>query len=404
MESFKAVDFKIIDRKVYFNTGKFMFRDNSPKIYAEEMATGNPIDVNVWNTVRKYNYVLTNTNGYTKLKKMPNPMYKYYVTFLSSTELKQMQSFKNIFMALHPDIVTYNFNNLWFGQIDIHTVIDLKASVFNELEVYEKKDGQKYDRIGVGYQVSHTFKKVKPNDAVINLLKDKQLVEEAEILEPVFTLATELTMLMVDKAPNDIAGFMTTQRNRPMAEEQYTLTELKNNMAMLCGDDSNPARAVNIDIDSIPKAGPNSVANTQIAVAGAELLKKGFSYDQSDCSNFVMKAVRAAGADVGKDPYPDGTLAQFAWFLKYKNNGIELVEDLSQVKPGDIAFFHSQNRDNGHVVIALDNQKFMHSAYSKIRGQGGAAVRPFAGYSLKKPTYIFRILPVKADAVNKEKK
>jgi cell wall-associated NlpC family hydrolase len=393
MESFKSVDFKIIDRKVFYNTGRFMFRDNSPKIYAEEMATGNPINLNTWNAVRKHNYVLTNTNGYIKVKKMPNPMYKYFVTFMTPVELQNMVEFNNIFMNLHPDMVTYNFNNLWFGQIDIHTVIDIEASHFNKYETYDRPDGKKYDRIGVGYQVLHVFEKVKPNDAIINFLRSKSQTTEVETVEPAFTLSTEITFLMIDKGPNDIISYTSTDRGRPYVDQEGTTQDIKNNMAIICGDEGNPAHAVDIDIAGIPKVGPSSAANTQIAVAAAELIKKGFSYADSDCSNFVMKAVRAAGADVGKiGRFPDGTLYQWSWFAKNADNGIEEVDSVANIKPGDIAFFRSQGRINGHVVIAYDNTKFMHST---TVGGKGAAIRSWAGYGLGNPTKIFRILPSK---------
>jgi len=392
MESFKSVDFKMIKRDTYFNTGRYMFRDNFPKIYAEDMVTGNPINLGVWNQVHKHNYVLTSTNGYIKLKKMSNPMYKYYVTFLSSEEIQQMQTFYNIFMSLHPDIVTYSFNNLWVGQIDLHTVVSLKAEVFNEYEVYEKPSGNKYDRIGTGYQVSHTFKQVKPTDAILNLLKEKQNASEAEqLITPVFSLETEISFLMVDKAPNTLAEYFTTTRNSPYQEATLTEQQLYNNTSdILCGD---PAHSVNIDLDSIPVAGPNSSANTQIAVEGAKLIKQGFTYAQSDCSNFTMRAVRAAGADRGKEPYPDGTINQTNWFMKYKSNGVVLVESVDKIQPGDIVFFHSQGRDNGHTGIALDNTQFMHSTVTNGKG---AAVADFKSYEhvLGKPTMIFRILPV----------
>jgi len=398
MESFKSIDFHIVERSTFFNTGRFMFKHNSPKIYAEEMATGNPIDVKAWNDSHNENYVLTNTNGYVKLKKMSNPMYKYYVTFLSSIELQQMQEFHNIFMNLHPEIVTYSFNNVWFGQIDINTVIDLKAETLGDYEVYKRPDGKTYDRIGVGYQVTHTFTQIKPDDATLNLLKEKQEQVEERTYMPVFFLNTEIGMLMLDKGPNSIADFLTQRRDRPSREQTLTLSQLYNNTSdVLCSDDSNPAHSVNIDLDTIPKSGPRSSANTQIAIEAAKLIKRGFSYAQSDCSNFTMKAVRAAGADRGKEPYPDGTKNQTSWFLKYKHNGIVLVESVDKIKPGDIVFFHSQGRDNGHTGIALNNQTFMHSSVTNGRG---AATADFKSYErvLGKPTMIFRILP--SDPIN----
>lgn len=376
--------FAIKERVSFYNTGRYLYRDSYPLIYAQSVTDGHPIDTSTWNNQAQTSFVLTASQGYMRVKEMQNPMFKHYLTFLSEKEITETQKYESLFMNLHPELVTYSFGNLWVGELDIHKCIKLKQENLRPEETYG------HDRIGTGYHVKHTYTQTHPNPAVTQKqLEDSndQNADPARLFEPEFALTTELTFLLVDEGPVTLAEYDELTRKYSYQDQGYVVSDL-----VPYSDINTCGTSTSVDLGDIPTADPGSPGNTSIADSAETLIDNGFVYlwggtreHAMDCSAFTQYAVRNSGADNGRSTrYPRTTSTQLPW-LTQRNNGAQLITDYNQIKAGDIVFFKTSRGPYGHTGIAKSPTEYWHSNSVKKKG---ADVGTFAR---RRPSYVFRL-------------
>ncbi len=381
-EAMGLFNYHISHRASYYNSARYMFRDDMPLIFAQNISDGQPIDMSSWNAKAKDAFVLTSSAGGLRVKSMPNPMYRHYLTFLSPLQIGKMQKFRSIIFNLHPELITHEFENLHVGDVDIH------HSHYMPRESMTKAEDYGYDKYGVGYHVKHIYSQVNVNPATHET--DKAAADASEVVfEPKFLLKTSYTALTVDAGPVTIADYDSLDR-------MYSTTQGKevtdNPMAFLNVD---PCATHNgIDLGGLATAEPGSSGNETVAAAAKTMIDRGFRYlwggasaNAMDCSAFTMYAVRNGGADAGRTKkYPNGTSQQITW-LKDPRNGAELVIGKENIRAGDIVFFHTSRGNWGHTGIARDNSSYYEAASP---GKKGANVGSFK----RVPSYIFRLHPM----------
>jgi cell wall-associated NlpC family hydrolase len=381
---FSLMDYRSIKIVSYFNVSRFMFRDNFPLIYAERIHDSSPIDMQAWNAMASENNVLTSGPTGLRVKKIKNPMYKYYLTFMSPQEIAETQKFKGLFMMMNPSLVTYIFDNLFIGIVDIQTSILLKAKNMGKYESFGE------DKFCTGYQVKHTFVASPPSSAT-QQSAELDNSEEAKLFPNHFKLTSEITFLQVDIIPNDLTSYDQIQRKRALSDVFYTTTDLTLfNTINACGD------FVDVDLGNLPVAEPGSPGNDSILSAAKTLIDHGFIYvwgglaaNGMDCSAFTMYSVHNSGADAGrKTRYPRTTKTQKTW-LDNPANGAVRVKNVDDIQPGDIVFFKTEsNGPWGHTGIAIDKTSYYHSNSYKKKGADKGS------FSRRRPAYIYRLLPM----------
>jgi len=378
------LDFSITGDVDYYNTSKFLFRDNEPLIYAQSIFDNQPISTDVWNRVHNQAHVLTVNKTEIKVKTTSNPMYSQYLTFLTANEIIRTQKFKLLFFNLHPELIEYTLNNLWVGEIDIHKTVYLPKESQTELANYG------LDRYGMGYQVKHTYE-LKKISTPIHERNVKDLNGNAfSSLPPKHTLTTKINLLYVDAGPIRIEDYEKLIDASPQKNQSFNAFELNDfNNVLRCSSESS------VNLGENPLVEPGTPGNGSVAAAGKALIDHGFVYlwggdraNAMDCSAFTMYAVRNAGADSGrKTRYPNGTSNQLTW-LSNKANASMVVPDASQIQAGDIVFFKTSRGDHGHTAIAKSSTEYYHSNSVNKKGAD------IGTFDRRKPSYIFRMMPL----------
>lgn len=379
MQAAALLDLKPTARESFYNSTNFLFSDAFPLIYAQSIYDGTEIDTQAWNTMASTNYVLTSTKGGLRVKPMQNPMYREYITFMTGTEITQVQKFKNLFFTLHPELITYSLSNMWVGEVDLHKSIILKQESLTDDENYG------YDRIGVGYRVKHTYTQTVETSAT----QDSD-PREAAMKSPVFSLTSEITFLTLDDGPMSLSDFDKLQSRNVPEDQQFSYSDFTDYNTFNCGNGSP------VNLGDYPTSEPGSPGNGSVAASAKTLIDHGFVYlwggdraNAMDCSAFTMFSIRNAGADAGRPRrYPNGTTNQLNWLLD-KKNGALVIPNKTQIQPGDIIFFRTDRGDHGHTAIAKSSTEYYHS--SSVRKRGATT----SSLERKTPSYIFRVLPFK---------
>ncbi len=390
-ESMGVFNYRISNRSSYYNTARYMFKDDLPMIFAQNISDGQPIDMGTWNTRASEVFVLTASAAGLRVKGIPNPMYKHYLTFLSSKEIGKMQKFRSLIFNLHPELITHEFENLWVGDVDIH------HSHYMPMESMTPAENYGYDRYGIGYHVKHVYSQVAVNPATHQ--SDMKAADADEVIfESKFLLKTSYTALTLDAGPVTIADYDNLPR-------MYSKVQAKS-------VSDNPFDFLNVDpcathngvyIGDVPTAEPGSAGNESTAAAGKTMIDTNFGYilgaansKYMDCSAFTMYAVRNGGADIGRSSkYPNGTYNQLPW-LANPANGAEKITDHSEIKAGDIVFFKTTDGgDHGHTGIAKSVDQFYEASSYTNAAKGIRKGANTGNFSNRKPSYVFRLHPRK---------
>ena len=388
MEMFKLVDFQIKERKAFINVSKYLIRDNLPLIYAQRSSDGEPIPMNAWNTAAQTAYVLTASPQELRIKEMQNPMYQQFLTFMSEQEIADTQKFKGVFALLNPELVTYEFTNIFFGSVDIH------KSIYLQKEIVGEGDSYGYSKMGIGYDVYHKFQNINPTPASIKRQWAQDKLNEY-LFTPSFKLTSEITFLQVSTGPYTLEEYDSIQRKYANLDQTFTTTGLTLfDTVDSCGQYND------VELGGLPVAEPGSAGNENVAAAAQSLINAGFVYlwggmstHAMDCSGFTMWAVRNGGGDSGRRTrFPKGTTPQINWLTNPKNGAIR-VKTVDDIQPGDIVFFKTKRCGHCHTGIAKDNTSYWHSNSVKKKG---ADIGTFAR---RRPSYIFRLLPMNQEKV-----
>jgi len=382
MKIFALVSFRIKERKSFINVSKYLFRDNLPLIYAQRVEDGEPISMD-WNNFAGTSYVLTSSPSQLHVKEMQNPRYQHFLTFMSEQEIADTQKYKNVFMNLNPELVTYVMDNIYFGNVDLHTCIYLEKEIVGEGDSYNKS------KMGVGYDVYHKFVNVNPTPADMEQISNTDKMKSL-MFTPSFKLTTEITFLQVNMGQKTLEEYSTIQRQYSNIDQSFSTTDLT-----LFDTINSCGKYNDVELGGLPIAEPGTPGNTSIESAGHSLINNGFRYlwggmraKAMDCSGFTMWAVRNGGGDSGRRTrYPKGTTAQINW-LTDQNNGAIRVKSVDEIQPGDIVFFKTKRCGHCHTGIAKDKNSYWHSNSVNKKGAD------MGSFSRRRPSYIFRLLPM----------
>jgi len=362
----------------YYDFIKFYIKDGFPKIWATDIGSNKPISMAVWNSIHEKSRVLTPTGN---VKSIPNPMYKEYLTFMTSKEIEESQLYLNMFQELHPTMEKYSFSNIHIGEVDIQTVVEFKKESTSDLEPL--------DRLGMGYQVLHTYTResLLPKE-FSDYTGETQMDKDPQTSQFSFSykLTTEIIFLVIDKGDLTIerSGNEDASRVTPVIDSKPDAYY----QAELCIDEAGNIvpRTPTGQIDGTDGVG--IPGNGSIADQGQLMIDGGFRYIYGhksspatglDCSGFTSLAIKRAGI-VG---YPNGTANQKPWCA---NNGTLITK--AGAKRGDIVFFRWMgNTSFGHTGIIVDGQKYIHStggSKNTINNPGvGAKTSSYAAYPEK---------------------
>jgi len=373
----------LTDYSPQYNSFNFEVRDSSPLIYATDIATQSPILTPNWNTLHKYRYAPVNSSTGYSLKKIKNPLFKEYLTFMNPLEISMVQAYTNVYQNLHPALITYTFDNLLIGEVDLHTVVEIRQASL------DKSENHGYDRIGLGYQVKHTYDQStlhpKYSEVSPGSISDDDVLNNPEFT-PSYILTTEITFLFIDEGAKTLQEYVNL--NVPMVNKESTITsaDLVNMVSSGCAPGSGGSVAGG-DGGGIP-------GNTSIADQGQSLVDAGFVYKfggtsskAMDCSAFTQKAVQLSGADKGySSRYPRSTSGQYPWCVK---NAIPI--DFEHRQRGDIVFFSSHRSsgvtlEHGHTGIFSGKDTVLEASSSRGKGVN-------RNLGKRKVTGIFRIVP-----------
>lgn len=367
---------KQTDFKPFYNRYRYRVRDDDPKIYATDIASGAPILMSAWNTLHANKYMMVQTATGYAIKKMTNPINVEYLTFMTPEEIEEVQTYKKVFENLHPSLATYSFTNLFFGNVDLNTVVKIDKASLDDEENYG------FDRYGLCYQIKMVFEQtpIQPS-GVKNQMK--MTTNPADWLDdpaltPQFIMSAEATFLFIDEGAKTIREYKNLdipQIDRMYEVDYYDLM----NMAVMdpcdiASDDGGDGRGI--------------PGNRSIVDQGRHLVDNGFTYvwggtsDKGmDCSAFTQKAVTRAEANQGYPAYPRVTTDQYNWCRKYA-----IPIDPKHAQPGDIIFFRTKRCKVCHTGIISGGGNVLEA--SSTRGKG--VEKPIGNRHI---TAIFRIVP-----------
>ena len=377
-----------IHHSPFYNTLKFIIKDKYPKIYAEDIATGEPILMTEWNAQHNERYMLVASSAGLRVKQMTNPMYSEFKTFMTPQEIGEVQQYKAVFQNLHPEIVTYRFENAQIGDVDINTIFEIKK------ENLPKNDNYGYDRIALGYQARHVYTRheLMPGSSDIDNTLDNFLNNPA--YTPKFSLVSEVSFLFVDEGPTTISDYQA-QGNNVANREVFVKSS---DIATLAG------AALGADACATGGDGGGIPGNTSIADQAEHIVKTGgckYALGHQcngdkyiDCSGFVQLAVQRAGADKGySERFPRTTTTQKPWCQRH---AIAIAWEYRQ--RGDIVFFNGSLGACRHVGVCAGKDSYYEAGCSAC----GIRERKFAGRS--RPCAIFRIKQNDSQPQSGEKK
>ncbi len=367
--SMKFFGIQMIENVPYYDWVVFYVKNGFPKIWAVDVSSGKPIPMNVWNAIHEDSRVMTPTGA---VKEIKNPMYREYLTFMTPKEIEESQLHLNMFQELNPVLEKYTFNNIYVGEVDIHTIVEFKLN-------HETLP----DRIGMGYQVLHTYNRqsIKPpafdGQSVMGVGEPRTSPYTYN-----YSLNSEIIFLVIDQGDLsiDVSGNEDASRiepTTPFDSDNYYQTDDCDEMM----DES----AVGSDGRGIP--GNSSIGDQAMALYG-----NGFKYvwggkkspsQGLDCSGLTSLAVKNAG--IGN--FPGGTYYQRKWC---KSNA-GYIQNKQDIQRGDILFFNWGNgRTYGHTGVAISNTQFVHAsggrkknAQGRYYSYGKGKVTNFANYHPK---------------------
>ncbi len=363
----------------YHDWVRFYTKNGFVKIWAVDVSSGKPIPMNAWNSIHQYSRVLTPTGN---VKNIENPMYREYLTFMTSKEIEETQLHLNMFQELNPTMEKYSFANVLVGEIDMHTVVEFKVPVPEPTEMIPNPK-KPLDRMGIGYQVLHTYTRETFEPKEVKEINDRTTDKDPRHSQFTFnhSLKSELVFLVVDQGDLSIAlaGSEDAVRVSTVIGDVRYPTQ-----ADLCIDgDGNVKDRGTYDTPG-GTDGVGIPGNTSIGDQAQAMINTGFGYTWGgktslsagiDCSGFTRLAVKHAGVQ----GYPHGTANQRPWC----GTNASLITSVSGVKRGDVLFFNWGNgRSYGHTGIAISSTQFVHSSGGQSGGVG-ARTTNFANYHPK---------------------
>ncbi len=366
--------FKIqkVEHVAYYDWFVFYVRNGYPKIWAVDVSSGKPIPMNNWNAVHEDAKVMTPSGA---IKTVKNPMYKEYLTFMTPKEIEEAQQYLNIYQGLHPLLEKYSFSNVFVGDVDIHTIIELKMRAGD--------DTQKFDRLGMGYQVLHTYSRedLQPK----GMTETTSSGNDQDPVESKFSyshaLRTEIVFLTIDKGDLNITGLGT--------EDAINVQDISAGYVPPATDEC-ASQTDQPGVGVVPggSSGTGIPNNSSIADQGEAIVSKGFVYcygctaeRKMDCSSFTQKAVTRSG--IGG--YPRTTSTQLVWCQKYAQR----IDSYENIQRGDIIFWKTYTNRGGHTGIATSNSHYAHANSAKSARKG--TISAFSNYRRRSKTDIFRL-------------
>ncbi len=341
----------------YHDWVKYYVKNGYAKIWAVDVSSGKPIPMHHWNARHQFAAVMT-PNG--SIKTIPNPMYQEYLTFMTYKEIEETQLYKNTFQNLHPILQKFTFSNVFVGDVDIHTIVEFKLDKINT--------EQKYDRLGMGYQVLHTYTRsdLQPKELTEVSSSGNDSKPENSQFNYTFALTSEVIFLVIDKGDLDIA--------------QVGKEDAANLVGSPTDHNFTPydpcASASDVDGGMMGTDGSNLPGNTSIRDQAMSMYKQGFKYVYGgkkslaagiDCSGFTRLAISRAG--VGG--YGHGTWGQQEWCKKHAAT----ITGTSNVKAGDILFFRWGGTGSwGHTGIAINSTQYVHSSGGSANHAGNPGI------------------------------
>ncbi len=359
-----------IEHVSYHDWVVYYVKNGYPKIWAEDVSSGKPIPMNSWNAIHQKAPVLT-PNGNIKL--IENPMYQEYLTFMTTREIEETQLFKNVYQNLHPTLEKYVFFNIFVGDVDIHTIVEFKKD--------DVADTEKFDRLGMGYQVLHTYTRedLQPKGLSKATSTDNDSDPDNSQYSYSHALTTEIVFLTIDKGELNITEVGNEDAINVSADPSaYDINPTDQCAGATDFYGGTEGTGTGTDGRGIP-------GNKSIADQGEALYNAGFRYIYGgtsdkfmDCSAFTQKAVTRSGIA----GYPRTTAGQRPWLQKRA----QLISP-GNGKRGDILMFRWRgNRSFGHTGIAINSTDYIHSS----GGSRNTASNPGKGaskgvYSTKAP-------------------
>ncbi len=362
MAAFRYYEIQQLEHLSYYDWVVFYVKHGYPKIWAVDVSSGKPIPMNAWNAIHEEAPVLTPSG---KIKMIKNPMYQEYLTFMTPTEIEQSEQYKNVFQGLHPNLEKFTFSNVFAGDVDLHTIVEFKLDDIGELG--------KYDRLGMGYQILHTYTRedLQPKSVtgVSSSGNDSDPTESQYTFS--HSLNSEIIFLVIDKGDLALPKVGSEDAvNVSPDPADYNFEEYDP-----CASATDSGVISGTDGVGIP-------GNKSIYDQGKAMYDQGFGYTWGgktslargiDCSGYTRLAVSRAG--VGG--YPHGTANQRPWCQKHAKK----IDKVSNAKAGDILFFRwPGNKSWGHTGIAMNNTQYMHSSGGR-KGGKGADINPMSHYS-----------------------
>jgi cell wall-associated NlpC family hydrolase len=329
--------------------------------------------------------VIANSFSEIKLKLVDNPIYKEYLTFLSSQEIGEMQNFLSIFEALHPEFQTYTFNNLQVGDIDIGTVFTLKQSTLPNA-------AYGYDRIANAYQILFTYTKARPETSGFFGDHESANNPQNSTFTPRFVLSAEAAFLVVDKAPNGVSDFSNIKPESALSTQSYSAGDIANLNSDPCIDGAATGSGTNL-----PTSG-DVASNAEAIMASGATYKWGcwgpgrksrddghVCGNEYDCSGFVWQALTMAG-------YPKSIPVQSGKMMQWasKHGGLVESNGYDKMKRGDLVFVYRASGEIHHVAIATGPSEVIHALNHKL----GVKKSPASRYLTRGKRYvIYRLDP-----------
>jgi len=387
---------RVLERVPYFDWTRFIIKNFNPLILAFNSCDESVLDTTDWNSTRKNAKVIMPDASVVGIE---NPMYKIYRTAITVKEIYQSQLFLKLFESMHPELVTYHFENIWFGEVDVNTVVFFDKDKLNKIRNHG------YNRWGLGYQVLHTFNReaIKPKMAIgatESSNKDQVLSQYAYR----FSLRSDVVFLELDERTLSIEGL--DKVDKIVAEEKTEETGVETtdpceNKTDGVDDTTTEGDATPLDPE-IP-AGSNDVVEKIIAGIENSAKAAGYKYTDgggrnnisngADCSGLMYHGIQISA----KYKFSRGDNVSQLNFVR-KAKGWKMIFDsdknpfsaeeitsstpAKKFKRGDILWFKkSDKKTTTHVGIYLGDDQMLHASHSpKDKSKPGIIKSAVSGY------------------------
>ncbi len=369
--TFSFFDVQQLEHMSYYDWVVFYVKHGYPKIWAVDVSSGKPIPMVSWNAIHEEAPVLTPSG---LIKVIPNPSYEEYLTFMTPKEIEESQQWLNIFQGLHPTLQKYTFSNVFIGDIDLHTIVEFKLDIM--------KDTGKYDRLGMGYQVLHTYTREDLQPATFTEISAGGNNSDPNNSAFTFSyaLTSEVVFLIIDKGPLELESVGNEDAVNVSAAYGDYKFEQYDPCAAASDVNGGPGGETGTDGSNIP-------GNNSIYEQAMSMYNRGFKYVYGgkknldvgvDCSGFTSLAVIRSG----RTGYLRGNAhMQRNWCRKYGKK----IAKTANALPGDVVFFRWNGYGSfGHTGIAISSTEYVHSSggsKNTIRNKGlGADINPMSRY------------------------